>query len=72
MSDENTDENPFSFKHFIKNKKDTVDLVSAPEENFKSGSDVVNVKNNDELPFPEVGESGVKKKTKGIHCILHV
>ena len=69
MSDNKTDENPFSFKHFIKNKKEEVSL-EYPEEN-KSGSrpkqagfdQPANVQNN-ELPFPEVGETAIKTRTK--------
>lgn len=66
MSDDKTDENPFSFMHFVKNKKEGLD---DPDVDNKSGSrpqqprsDEVNV---NELPFPEVGETGVKKRTKG-------
>jgi hypothetical protein len=68
MSDDKTDENPFSFMHFVKNKKEGLD---DPDVDNKSGSrpqqprsDEVNV---NELPFPEVGETGVKKRTKGIN-----
>ena len=72
MSDDNTDdhENPFSFKHFIKNKKETQNLDS-PDKNIsvssitQEGSKDVHVKIN-ELPFPEVSETTAKKRTKGI------
>ena len=69
MSDDKTDENPFSFKHFIKNKKEGVSLEN-PDENKsgcrpkQTGSDQPYVQNS-ELPFPEVGETAIKTRTKG-------
>ena len=67
MSDEKADENPFSFKHFIKNKKETLHLDSSDEKIpgsllSQTGSSEAHTK-NDELPFPEVTET--KKRTKG-------
>ncbi len=69
MSDDKTDENPFSFKHFIKNKEEGVsldnpDVIKPGSQPKQAGSDEPSVKNT-ELPFPEVGETGIKKRTKG-------
>ena len=73
MSDDKTDENPFSFKHFIK-KKEVVSLENAEVNKSGSrpikqaGSDETNAQDN-ELPFPEVGETAIKKRTKGnVYC----
>ena len=68
MSDDRTDENPFSFKHFIKNKNETPSVDNSAEiASRKVASDEPNNSKGNELPFPEVSESVVltKKRTKG-------
>ena len=71
MNDDKSDENPFSFKHFIKNKNEDLDYqdknVPSRLPGKQAGIDEPNVQ-NDELPFPEVCEiTGTKKKAKGIN-----
>ncbi|XP_028416263.1 uncharacterized protein LOC114540188 [Dendronephthya gigantea] len=68
MCDDKNDENPFSFKHFVKHKNEDLDYQDKRLPNKQAGTNVSNVSNvqNDELPFPEVSETtGTKKKGKG-------
>lgn len=62
MSHEKHDDNPFSFKHFIKNKKESLTDNRETSRFGSNNDDEPNVYN--QSPFPEVNGIG-KKKDKG-------